>query len=140
MTKTERKIILDALYNYREYKTKTVDVTDIAESHLTPEFGKVGSGKGTPKNGKENAVIKVIDEDIKRSRLCLAIEKTLERYEFDEPKKNFMFLRFIGDVHGRRYGIARVSDKIGISERTANYWIEEIINYVYMWAVTLKAL
>lgn len=132
MTRQQRKEIEREFYNYARNRQQAAQ---FVSSHAFDHFGvdytseRVKSSTG---NSTERSVIRMIDEADRMWRWCLVFEKTLERFRWDQKDK-LMRMKYI-----ERKKPTAICSIIGIGRSTYFYWMEEIRQIAYLWALDLK--
>lgn len=134
MDKDVRKKIEYAFYNYEKLvKVSAQEVVDLAYRNISISYDKpaVQSSGGKTMQDK---ICALIDKTSENYRWAMVVEKTIEHFEWD-LKKNLIIYRYF-----KRYGRFKTMDMIGISERTYNYWNEDILTLAYRWAEKFNLL
>ena len=134
MDKDVRKEIKKAFYNYKALSKKAVQSTvDWAEKNVAVDYSRV-KVQSSSSNGKETQLCALIDDSLNAYRWCLVVEKVLEYYKWD-CHEQIIRQRFF-----EKKGITRICIDVGISRSTFFYWVDEIFERAYKWAIEYKLL
>lgn len=134
MKSQERRIIERHFYNYEQERNEAADyISSRAIANMGMDYSKERV-QSSHTNTVEEKFVKTADEYDKMYHWCLVYEKTFERFKWT-LKDKLMQMRYID-----RNSEVCYCNEIGISERTARYWVEEIIQVAHMWAIEFKLL
>lgn len=131
MTKQQRKTIEREFYRYNWNKREAENhtLTAVVYNASAPDGERVKTSTG---NKNEQLIIRAIYETDRLLGWCTVFEKTLEKFKW-EHKDKLMLKRYID-----RKSPWRTCDEIGISRRTYDYWVEDILRVAFQWATELK--
>lgn len=128
MTKQQRKIIEKHFYNYEKERNEAAEyLAERAVAGMGLDYSNERV-KSSPGNSVEKKVVDAVDEHLILYKWCLVFEKTLERFKWT-LKDKLMQMRYIDKNHR-----VCICDVIGISDRTLDYWTEEILLAAFNWA------
>ena len=134
MDKKIRKKIEYAFYNYEKLvKASAQEVVDLAYKDIAVSYDKPAVQSSSGKT-MQDKICNLIDKMSESYRWAMVVEKTIEHFEWDLKKKLIIYRYF------KRYGRFKTMDMIGISERTYNYWNEDILTLAYRWAEKFNLL
>lgn len=123
-----RKKVEWAFYNYKDLKkTSKQNITDIAESHITVDYGKI-SAKSSAHNGIESVLVKAMDKDY-AGQWCNIVEVTLSHFK-NTGKDDFIKFKYFD-----RLGEFWLCDKLCVERRALFRWAEEVMTYAAMVAL-----
>jgi len=135
-----RKKIERAFYNYDVLKKSGVDyVSDWAEQTLTPSYARIGDSKqgyepsprgSAVSNPTEAVATKAADKQLEAYKWCRVVEKTKERFMYDDNKGELIRLRY-----KKKCSFNGLQIELYISEMTLCNWLEEILAYAAMLAI-----
>ncbi|MDE6442333.1 MAG: DUF1492 domain-containing protein [Clostridia bacterium] len=131
MTKQQRKTIEREFYKYEWNRREATNhtVTAVAYNSSAPDGERVKTSSG---NKNEQLMIRAIYETEQMLGWVKVFEKTLDKFKW-EHKDKLMRKRYI-----ERKSIWRTCEEIGISRATYFYWLEDIMQTAFMWALELK--
>ena len=119
--------------NYKEnLQVAVISTVDWAESNFAIDYSKI-SVMGCSGNSKEDALIKIIDKNEDKIRWCRVVEKTMEHYQFEKDKLNFIETYFFNGKSVEYTCIA-----VGICRTTFFNWENEILEMACNWAKELR--
>ena len=129
----EQRIINRQFYRYKWSKRELENHTlyAVAYDSSAPDGERIKTSVG---NRQEQLVIRAIYETEQLRAWVAVFEKTQERFKW-ELKDKLMQKRFI-----ERKKPWKICDEIGISRRTYDYWLEDILNVAYRWAKEYKLI
>ncbi len=133
MKKSIRRKIEQA---FREYKTKrscAIDhVCDWAWDNTAVRYDliRVQGNGGIP---GEERLIEKIEENYRDYAWCRVVEKTLEHYQFDMPRRQLIVFRYFD-----KFSETKTIYKISISRATYFRWKDEILKVAFLWAREFK--
>lgn len=134
MTRAQRKQIEREFYNYKQNRDKAANYV---ASHAYDGFGvdytkpQVRASHG---NGVENNVIRAISEEERAWKWCLVYQKVFERFRWTQ-KDELMRRRYMEKEHEIKTCMA-----VGIERRTYFYWLNEMLDVAFLWALEWKLL
>ena len=132
MTRAQRKQIEREFYNYKANRDKAASYV---ASHAYDNFGmdysepRVKSSSG---NGVERNVIRMISEEERAWKWCIVFQKTMERFRWTQ-KDELMRRRYISNEREVKTCMA-----VGIERRTYFYWLNELLDVAFLWALDLN--
>lgn len=134
MTKQQRKKINKEFYRYWQNRDKAAsDIASVAFAHFGIDYTSERV-LASHINTVENKTIRFIDETDACYRWCLTFEKTIERFRWT-GKDKLMRMKYI-----ERKKAFQIFQELGIERSTYFYWLNEILNTAFMWAMDLKII
>lgn len=122
----EEKKVERQFYNYeRNRALAAYYISDKILEEMGVDYSK-DRVKTSRANGVEKKVIMTIDEAERLHKWCLVYEKTKEHFKFSEKEKakeKLMEMRY----EDRNHKVC-ISDVIGASERTLDYWVRSVLS------------
>lgn len=123
-----------AFYNYSELLKKSAEeVVNLAYRNIAISYDKVAV-KSSTRLSMQDKICALIDKTSIYYRWAMVVEKTIEHFAWD-IRKELIIKKYFENQN--RYII--VID-LGISDRTYDYWIEEILKIAHLWAKELGLL
>lgn len=132
MTRQQRKQIEREFYNYKANRDKAANHV---ASHAYDGFGMDYSEprvQSSPGNSVEDSLIRAISQEERAWKWCIVFQKTMERFLM-EQKDELMRRRYILREH-----YLTTCTALCMAPSTYFYWVEDILNVAYKWAVELK--
>jgi hypothetical protein len=134
MDKNVRHKIEYAFYNYDKLRDSSAkELVDLAYKDIAVSYDKpaVQSSGGKTMQDK---ICALIDKTSENYRWAMVVEKTIEHFAWD-CKKQLIIEKYFKKEN--RYKIAQ---NIGMSDRTFDYWLEDILTLAYRWAIELGVM
>lgn len=133
MTKEQRRTIEREFYRYKWNKRECENyaVCAVAYDSKASDGERIKSSSG---NKNEQLVIRAIYNQEKMLGWCTVFEKTRDKFYCD-LKDELMNKKYVENKSRRR-----ICREIGISERTYDYWLSDILCIAYFRAKDLKLL
>ncbi len=133
MTKQQRKTIEREFYKYKWNKSQADNyaLCAVAYDSSAPDGERVKTSSG---NRAEQLVIRAIYETERLRGWCTVFEKTRDKFYCD-LKDDLIKKKYI-----ERKSRWRICREIGISERTYDYWLTDILSIALYRAQGLKLL
>lgn len=143
LDKKLRKQVESALCNYEHYKAlkrkQAESLTDMAESGLTAQYGKVGGGGGAISNPTEAKALKAVVSH-NAAAWCKVIERTKQHFAQDSLKLKFLEYRYFRNIPVLVLLRDYYKDFYTSEERTFYNWRDEILVYVALLATQEKLI
>lgn len=133
MEKSVIKKLKNAFYNYEQNMKKAAETSSAIDSGLVAMYGGVRVQGGND-NGREKAIIAAINKECELWRWCYVVEKTLD-YFYIDGKDEYIRARYF-----QRLPRQKVCEKCNISDRTYDYWNNDVLQVAKHWAEVYKVL
>ena len=133
MEKSVIKKLKNAFYNYEQNMKKAAETSSAIDSGLVAMYGGVRVQGGND-NGREKAIIAAINKECELWRWCYVVEKTLD-YFYIDGKDEYIRMRYF-----KRLPRREICEKCNISDRTYDYWNNDVLSVAEHWAKVYKLL
>lgn len=134
MDKKIKKRIEYAFYNYSELLKKSAsEVVDLAYRNIAISYDKVAV-KSSGGLSMQDKICALIDKTSTYYRWAMVVEKTIEHFAWDARKELIIKKYFLMKKE------VEICLKLGICRSTYFYWIDNILDIAYHWAIELGVL
>ena len=132
MTKQQRKQIEREFYNYKLNRDKAASYV---ASHAYDGFGVDYSAlrvKSSHGNVPERTLINALGEEERAWKWCVVFQKTMDRFRWTQ-KDELMRRRYI-----EKESEVKTCMAVGIERRTYFYWLNELLDVAFLWALEMS--